>query len=238
MEEVKRYDLIQKAIDHIKNKKEKVNYLEIGVQTGLCLFKIKADKKLAVDPQFRIKITKRIKAYIKNLSNFNNEFFELTSDDFFEQKADYIKTIGGLDVVFIDGLHLYEQVLKDIKNSLNYLNEGGIVLLHDCSPLSETAALRGMSSEEVMATNPPNWKGIWNGDVWKSIVVMRSERPDLKIIVFDCDHGIGMIKKGNAEGKLSFSSKEIEELKYADLDKDRSNLLNLKSPNNFKNYLV
>ncbi len=239
MEEIKRYHLIQKAIDHIgKTKKNKVTYLEIGVQTGFCLFKIKADKKLAVDPEFKIKVTKKIKAYIKNTSNFNNIFFELTSDDFFEEKGPYINSIGGLDVVFIDGLHLYEQVLKDIKNSLKYLNKGGIILLHDCSPLSETAALRGMSSEEVFATNPPNWSGIWNGDVWKAVVEMRSERADLQITVFNCDHGIGMIKKGSAEGSLSFTSKQIEEMKYADLDLDRTRLLNLKTPDTFKDYLI
>lgn len=237
MELLKRYNLIQKAIDHIGIKKEKVNYLEIGVQTGFCLFKIKADKKLAVDPQFKIKITKKIKAYLKNSSNFNNEFFELTSDDFFEQKAAYINAIGGLDVVFIDGLHLYQQVLKDIKNSLNHLNEGGIILLHDCSPLSATAALRGMSSEEVLATNPPDWMGIWNGDVWKAIVLMRLERPDLQIAVFDCDHGIGMIKKGKPEGKLLYTYEQVEEMEYADLDKNRAHLLNLKSPASFNDYL-
>lgn len=237
MSEVKRYDLIQKAIDQIGKKKKNVNYLEIGVQTGFCLFKIKAAKKLAVDPEFKIKLTKRIKAYIKNFYNFNNIFFELTSDDFFEQKKTFIGEIGGLDVVFIDGLHLYEQVLKDIENSLNHLNDGGIILLHDCNPLSETAALRGMSSEEVMATNPPNWIGIWNGDVYKAIIKMRSDRSDLKIAVFDCDHGIGIIKKGEAEGQLSYTDEEVKELKYSQLDKERTHLLNLKSPSEFNDYL-
>ena len=237
MNEIKRYNLIQKAIDQIGKKKKNVNYLEIGVQTGFCLFKIKAAKKLAVDPKFKIKLTKKIRAYIKNLYNFNNIFFELTSDDFFEQKKTFISEIGGLDVVFIDGLHLYEQVLKDIENALNHLNEGGIILLHDCNPLSETAALRGMSSEEVLATNPPNWIGVWNGDVYKAIIKMRSERSDLKIAVFDCDHGIGIIKKGTAEGQLAYTNEEIEEMKYSQLDKDRAHLLNLKTPFAFKDYL-
>ena len=192
---------------------------------------------MAVDPQFKIKLTKRIKAYIKNLSNFNNTFFELTSDDFFTQKKAFIDKIGGLDIIFIDGLHLYEQVLKDIENSLNHLNDGGIILLHDCNPQSETAALRGMSSEEVLATNPPNWIGVWNGDVYKAIIKMRSERSDLKIAVFDCDHGIGIIKKGNTEGKLNYNTEDIKEMKYSHLDKDRTHLLNLKSPSAFKDYL-
>jgi len=38
------------------------------------------------------------------------------------------------DVIFIDGLHYYKQVLKDIKNSLKILNKDGFILVHDCLP--------------------------------------------------------------------------------------------------------
>ena len=38
------------------------------------------------------------------------------------------------DCVFIDGLHTYNQVKKDIHNSLKYLNINGIIMLHDCLP--------------------------------------------------------------------------------------------------------
>ncbi|MXV51659.1 class I SAM-dependent methyltransferase [Pedobacter sp. HMF7647] len=236
MSELKRYDMIQACIDVVKKKKTTVNYFEIGVQTGFCLFKIKADKKIAIDPRFIIKPTKKIKAYFRNFSNFNNEYFELTSDDFFAQKKDYIKSIGGIDVIFIDGLHLYEQVLTDITNALQYLNDGGVILVHDCNPLSEAAAVRAYTSEEARALNIPGWANIWNGDVWKAIVQLRSEREDLDISVINSDHGVGIIQKTPAENKLS-KQLDMQTLTYKDLDENRMEFLNLKDPLYFNQFI-
>jgi hypothetical protein len=237
MSDLKRYDMIQQCIDVIKKKKTKVNYFEIGVQTGLCFFKIKADNKVAIDPSFAIKLTKRIKAYITNSSNFNNKFFEITSDDFFSQQRDYIKTIGGIDVIFIDGLHLFEQVVLDIENSLKYLNKGGIILVHDCNPLSESAAIRAYTSDEVREMNPPGWANIWNGDVWKTIVKIRSTRSDLDIRVFNTDHGVGVIRVGIPDRVLALNERQLEQLTYQDLHNNREEYLNLKGSEEFQHFI-
>jgi len=237
MSELKRYDMIQACIDVIKKKKNKVNYLEIGVQTGYCFFKIKADNKLAVDPDFIIKLKNKVKSYFNNFSNFNNEFFELTSDDFFAQKSDRIKEIGGLDVVFIDGLHLYEQVIKDIENSLQYLNKGGVILVHDCNPLNENAAVRAYTSAEVAAMNLPGYDYIWNGDVFKAIVGLRATRKDIDILVINSDHGVGIITQGEADSPLTLTETQLANLNYADLDKNRESYLNLKQPGYFPTFI-
>jgi predicted O-methyltransferase YrrM len=233
MSDLKRYDMIQACIDVVKKRKKKVNYLEIGVQTGYCFFKIKADTKVAVDPDFIIKLKNRIKAYIKNFSNFNNKFFELTSDDFFEQQSSYIKEIGGLDVVFIDGLHLYEQVAKDIENSLKYLNKGGAILVHDCNPLNANAAVRAYTSKEVADMNLPGYDYIWNGDVYKAIVELRATRKDLDIMVINSDHGVGVITASKASKPLTLTAEQLKDIPYADLDKNRESYLNLKEPGYF-----
>ncbi|MDB5121093.1 MAG: hypothetical protein JWN56_2311 [Sphingobacteriales bacterium] len=229
--------MIQQCIDVIKQKKHKVNYFEIGVQTGFCFFKIKADNKFAVDPNFTIKWTNKIRAYLKNKSNFNNKFFEVTSDDFFKQQASYIKKIGGIDVIFIDGLHLYEQVLLDIKNSLMFLNEGGVILVHDCNPLTEVAAVRAYTSDEVRLMNLPGWANLWNGDVWKAIVELRSTSDSLQVSVFNTDHGVGVIKKGKPERDFSLSDQQLKELSYQDLENHREEYLNLKDPSSFSDFV-
>lgn len=236
MEEVKRYDIIQACLDRLKKKKGKVNYVEIGVQTGLCFFKIKADKKVAVDPNFIIKRTKKIRAYIKNLSNFNNEFFELTSDEFFAQKSDYIRSIGGIDLIFIDGLHQHDQVVIDIENSLTLLNTGGIILLHDCNPVSEAASTPGYSPAEISKNPPKGWTGEWNGDVWKALVELRVRRLDLNITVFNCDYGIGYITRGLSTKALPYSIEEVRNMHYSNLEKYRVELLNLKETNELFSY--
>jgi hypothetical protein len=233
--------MIQDCINVLK-KRRKVNYFEIGVQTGFCFFKIKADKKIAVDPEFIIKPTKKIRAYLKNFSNFNNKFFELTSDDFFAQQQDYIKRIGGIDVIFIDGLHLYEQTYLDIVNALKYLNKGGVILVHDCNPLNAGAAIRAYTSAEAAKLAPEGVQKqpgvyIWNGDVWKSIVQLRSERKDLEVIVFNCDHGVGVIKSGYPEETLSFSNQQIKDMTYTDLQDNREKYLNLKDPEGFSSFI-
>ena len=48
-----------------------------------------------------------------------------TSDDFF------IDNTKNFDVIFIDGLHTYEQCQRDCINSLKFLNPGGILIIED-----------------------------------------------------------------------------------------------------------
>jgi hypothetical protein len=102
----------------------------------------------------------------------------MTSDQFFAQNAEKF------DLVFIDGLHWSEQVIRDIMGSLVCLNNGGIIVLHDCNPQTAFAE----------AYPPvPGYIGDWNGDVWKAIVHFR-QIPIVDTIVGDFDHGCGIIR--------------------------------------------
>ena len=74
----------------------------------------------------------------------------------------FLKNQDKFDLIFIDGLHTYNQVLKDIKNSLVALNNKGFVLLHDCFPMS-------YYDQAV-----PRAQRKWNGDVWKAITEIRT----------------------------------------------------------------
>lgn len=84
------------------------------------------------------------------------------------------------DIVFIDGLHLCEQVHRDILNSLAHLRPGGVVVLHDMLPETEQAQLREMC------------KGDWNGDCWKAFVKYRKESP-FECYTVDQDFGCAVI---------------------------------------------
>lgn len=154
--EVKRWDIINFLI---KDKGFEF-YLEIGVREGRCFSQIKSLVKIGVDPKF-----------CKGYANYN-----MTSDKFFSLYKAYC-----FDLVFIDGLHFHEQVIKDVENSLNLLNPNGIILLHDCRPLKEEMQLRK--------------EGRGNGDVWKAFAYFR-KRNNLEMFTLNTDHGIGVIKKG------------------------------------------
>lgn len=99
----------------------------------------------------------------------------LSSDDFFQ------KNKNKFDVIFIDGLHTYEQCQKDVINSLNFLNENGIILIHDLLPKNKFQA------------QVPRKQDIWNGDVWKVAVELNNSK-NIKFIIANIDHGVGIVK--------------------------------------------
>ena len=168
-----RWDLI----DYLIKKYDYKDYLEIGCDRDQLFSRIKLENKIGVDPYSGGNVRK-------------------TSDDFFlENKKKF-------DLVFIDGLHTYTQVKKDILNSVKFLNTNGIILVHDCLPDT-------MSKQAV-----PRYKMQWNGDVWRAIVDLR-QNPDLDIYTCEMDQGIGIIKKKNNTSILKLST-EIDKLKFKD----------------------
>jgi hypothetical protein len=168
-----RWDLIEYLI----KKNNYTNYLEIGCDQNQLFSKVIIDNKIGVDPVSGGNIRK-------------------TSDDFFRKNNDKF------DIVFIDGLHTYEQVKKDILNSVNCLNANGIILVHDCMPDS-------LGKQAV-----PRYKMQWNGDVWKAIVDLR-QKENLDIYTCEMDQGIGIITKKKNSSLLSLN-KPIHKIKFRD----------------------
>lgn len=162
------FDLASRTsiINHLINKHDLNNYLEIGVRDGRNFDKILVKNKTGVDPY----PTKDIDGLHK-----------LTSDDFF--KINKIK----FDLIFIDGLHLEKQVDKDIKECLKILSNNGFIILHDCNPPTE---FHQRENYEVDGKFPS-----WNGTVWKSFAKLRIMRDDLNLCCVDCDWGVGIIRK-------------------------------------------
>jgi len=214
-----RTDVIQRIID----KKQAKTYLEIGVANGKNFFPIRARQKIAVDPNFTFSRMRKMKWTFKNLYNVVAKYHECTSDSYFARK----KSTDRLDVVFIDGLHTYEQSLRDVINSLISLNETGVIVMHDCNPPNQAAA-HPASDKHAAELELPGWTGGWYGDVWKTICYLRSHRADLRVFVLDCNCGLGIVTKGEADSCLNLSEKELNEMTYEDLVSDRKNLLNLK----------
>lgn len=213
------------------------NYLEIGVNNGACFLRVKAAHKTAVDPSFKMKPGRKLKYIIKNPTNVNNKYFEQTSDEFFSTQTEVLATHKP-KIVLIDGLHTYEQALRDVINSLKVMDENGIIVMHDCNPVTDAAAHPAESIDHAKSLNLPGWSGVWNGDVWKTIVHLRSIYHNLDVFVLDCDHGLGIVKKGPPKSTLNFTENQIKELTYKHLEADRANLLNLKPDLFFNEFLA
>lgn len=141
---------------------------------------------------------------------FEGVTHEMTSDEYFSQND---KTF---DIIFIDGLHTEEQTSKDIVNALECLNEGGTIILHDCLP----------HCEEYI-------KVCWNGTVFRSIIDIRYNRPDLSIVVVDTDCGCGILQKASSPQPL-YSAVPLELAKtYYYYEQNKQELMNVISPSKF-----
>ena len=168
----KRYDLINKVI----MKKNYKSYLEIGCDQNQTFDNISIDKKVGVDP-------------------IQGGNLKKTSDLFFSENKEKF------DCIFIDGLHTYEQVRKDVYNSLSVLNDNGTIFIHDCLP-------KGFFYQAV-----PRSRSIWNGDVWKIIVEYRSKK-DLDTCTCFIDQGVGIIKKRKNSNLFVNDIKNFKNLKF------------------------
>lgn len=229
------------VLNAIIKKKNVKNYLEIGVNRGKCLFKIKGPKKrFAVDPYFNFSLWKKLRACVINKENLNNDYYEVTSDTFFLNNEALLKN-HNLDLTFIDGLHTYKQSLKDTLNTLKFLDSNGVIVLHDCNPLDNLAAYPATSIDEARKDleNHTNWKNIWNGDVWKTIVYIRKNHPELTAFVLNTDHGLGFVFKKNRGNLPSIfeTIMSVEDLEYDFFDKNRNDLIDLKPVTYFEEFL-
>jgi hypothetical protein len=225
-----RLKLIQSFIDKERYK----SYLEIGVFKGDVFFNVKCKNKIAVDPKFRFKRIARLNKVLNNFSNLNAKYFEMTSDSFFENKSRLL-TKHKIDICFVDGMHEFDFALNDVLNAIQYLSDNGMVIMHDCNPITREASVSFKEYIERGDFSKP-----WNGDVWKVIIYLRSFRNDLNVFVVDCDCGLGIIKKSSSINKgLNFKTKdEIEALTYDDFENNRREFLDLKEEGFMQDFFV
>jgi predicted O-methyltransferase YrrM len=137
----------------------------------------------------------------------------MTSDDFFSQNKETF------DVIFIDGLHYYDQVSRDFNNSLSCLNKNGIIILHDMMPKEENEAITPIP--EVMPHT-------WVGDVWR-LAFDLSNRNDITFKLVLIDNGCGIAWK---QPQIEKNFKIDNTWKYY---RDNWSLLPLETFNNIKN---
>ncbi|MFQ5599472.1 MAG: class I SAM-dependent methyltransferase [Candidatus Krumholzibacteriia bacterium] len=188
-------------INHLIRRNGYRDYLEIGIHANDNFPRIIAAHKEGVDPAP------------------NGECDHvMTSDEYFA----CIPAGKEFDIVFVDGLHLQEQVTRDVHNALQHLRDGGAVVLHDCNPPTEwhQRAEQGSDTRRL----------VWNGTVWRAWAKLRCERDDLSMHVVDTDWGVGIIRRGRQE---PYRLEPGDVLDYACLDRNRAKLLNLISVERF-----
>jgi hypothetical protein len=104
----------------------------------------------------------------------------MTSNDFFKNNKEYF------DVIFIDGLHYYDQVKLDVENGLACLNNNGIIIIHDMLPIKENHAVVPI---------PDPFTKPWLGDVWRLGFELMT-RSDVVFNIVKTDSGCGILWRG------------------------------------------
>ena len=221
---IDRSTVIHRALGRMRD----TTYLEIGVYKGHVFLPVRARRKIAVDPRFRVLPEKKLAHLFTNPWNVFSRYLEMTSDAFFQDHGHLLER-HGLSVALVDGLHTYEQALADVENCLRYLADDGLIVMHDCYPPSSAAAFRAGSFEEALEAKPEGWHGQWCGDVYKAVAHLRT-RPDLEVFVLDCDMGVGVVRKAANPRPLDMSEGDIADLSYAELRDRREELLGLVDP--------
>lgn len=150
-------------------------YLEVGTRYGDSLRLAKCNS-IAIDPSFELQgefLGEKKECYL----------YKMTSDEFFRQFQPDAILRGPVDLAFLDGLHLFEVLLRDFLNLERHCSRNSVVVLHDCIPTDAYICVR---DENDMVTRNlgtrPQW---WAGDVWKLIPILRKFRPDLRIYCYD-----------------------------------------------------
>ena len=144
-------------------------YLEIGVDNGYTFNAVTAVHKRAVDPEFKYQTT--------DLSEGHRtvRHFAMPSDAYFAGPG-----AGWLvDVAFIDGLHTFEQTLRDLLNVQTHLRQGGVIVIDDVNPTSYHAALPDPAEAFRVRDHQARIYPImaddfsWMGDVYRLVFFIR-----------------------------------------------------------------
>jgi hypothetical protein len=87
------------------------------------------------------------------------------------------------DVILVDPWHGYEASLRDMHLALSVLSEGGVLVVHDCSPQSLDLA------------GPSFVGGCWCGMTYAALIDFVAGEPDLDIYTVDTDYGCAVLTK-------------------------------------------
>tara|TARA_S200002703_G_scaffold20667_5_gene17072 strand:- start:51040 stop:51675 length:636 start_codon:yes stop_codon:yes gene_type:complete len=183
-------------INYLVNTNSFTKYLEIGIFDGFTFKEVNCDLKHGVEPG-------------SEGFSISEVTHKMTSDDFFDICDE------SYDVILIDGLHEYKQVIKDFNNSISCINSGGYILFHDCNPLDE------------LSQRVPRESICWNGDVWKAFVLIKQVNPTA--FVLDTDFGIGVIKNNTKLQKVTETSLDLS---WEDFSKNKKTFLDLRDIQN------
>lgn len=180
-------------------------YLEVGVASGRSLALAHPPTlAIGIDPAPAIAVTMTAETHL----------FTMTSDDYFAQHQ-----TPPVDLAFIDGLHSFDQALRDFVNVERLCGRHSVILIHDCWPRDAESASRDRRTL------------FWTGDVWKVIPILRAMRPDLFVRTLTTPpSGLGVVTRLDPSSTVLADHydrlvAEHMDRPFAELEADREGLM-------------
>jgi predicted O-methyltransferase YrrM len=148
------------------------SYLEIGVSEGGTLMALEIPERVGVDPAFKF-----------NWQQYDGrdgmELHACNSDEFFAS----LPRERRFDLIFVDGLHAYEQTYRDILNALRHSHDRTVILIDDTIPSDVFSTLRSQQAcieARKMCTGVVDAN--WHGDTFKVLPLLTVFHPDLRLV--------------------------------------------------------
>jgi hypothetical protein len=193
-------------VQRLLNLFDKPRYLEIGVNRGVTFHAVEAARKVAVDPKFVFTTPPIIDS--------NCTYHEITSDAYFGRVAGKDDIF---DVIFLDGLHTFEQTLRDLINSISHLSSEGIIIVDDVIPNSYYAslpnALEAKELRQKMKYNDPSWMG----DVYKLVFFVQTFFQKFDYATVQENHGQMIMWQAAREAVVKRNIMAFNNLQFSDV---------------------
>jgi len=148
------------------------SYLEIGVFNGKTFNGVNLPNKVGVDPRFAFDIEPHKRDGVR--------FVSLTSDAFFSG----MKSPEHFDIIFLDGLHTFQQTFRDFCNSLICSHDRTVWLIDDVFPSDVYSAWPVASEARQFRKLSGSDSPAWNGDVYKLLFAIHDFFPVLSFVSF------------------------------------------------------
>jgi hypothetical protein len=171
------------VVQQVLNLFEQPDYLEIGVDQGKSFQSLSAARKVAVDPAFK---------FVPPPNTRFVEYHSVISDEYF---ASYCPIGRSFDVVYIDGLHTFEQTLRDLLNAALRLTPDGVIIVDDVLPVSYHSAIPSLDQafqvrDHLAAGNPAlKADNTWMGDVYKLAFFIQTFMQQFSYATVQENHG-------------------------------------------------
>ena len=165
-------------INRLASIRPAARYLEIGVAGGRTFLAVDIETKHAVDPQFRFDTGPHETETVR--------FFPVTSDAYFTGKMP-----AGLrfDIIFLDGLHTFEQTLRDFCATMPHAHRDTVWIIDDVFPSDVFSALPSQEDAYALRKLHGRGRGLWHGDVYKCIFAINDFFPNFSFRTFEPGHG-------------------------------------------------